>query len=155
MNDAQRNEWAPLCNGINKQVAKNKLETAFEAVKAHLLAFIGLRRIEPQNLPNYKVQEVFVDYNCMTIVTDTGHFVHVSAEPGYHDSVDFSTGECPDIEDSHDMGILSQEQYDKYEKAQQDYLGQRRELRARHQMESLVREAGAASVQEYLDELKQ
>ena len=133
---------------------KNKLETDYEKATTHLHAFIKLRSIDPENLPQYKVQKVVMDYNCMTIITDTCHYVHVSAEPGYHDSVDFGVGQ-PDIEDAHDMGILSQEQYDEYKKAQQAYLKQQRGVGTRNRVKRLILDVGASNVQQYLDALNQ
>jgi hypothetical protein len=91
----------------------------------------------------------------MTIITRSGQYVHVSAEPGYRDGVDFCTSDTPDIEDARDMGILSKEQYDEYKDAQQAYLRQRRKINTRDRLERLVREAGAGNVQEYLNELNQ
>ena len=155
MTDEQRDQVARMCDPINRDVDENKLETDFEVVSHQLNGYIRLRRIEPENLPQYKVQKVVMDYNCMTIITDTGHYVHVSAEPGYHNSIDFSATGLLDIEDAHNLGILSQEQYDEYKKARQAYLEQRRKIEARTRLTNFVCEAGAANVQEYLDELNQ
>jgi lysyl-tRNA synthetase class I len=79
----------------------------------------------------------------------------VSAEPGYGGSVDFCTHDHPDIEDSFQMGILSQEQYDEYTKARQVYNGQRKEIDARTRLTNFVREVGREVIQEHLDELDQ
>ena len=155
MTEEQRKQLALMCASINKDVDKNRAEEYHEKMSAQLHAFIRQQSIDPEELPYYKVQKVVRDCDSMTIITDTGRYVHVSAEPGYHDSVDFSVGGHPDIEDAHDMGILSKEQYDEYKKAQQAYLGQCREINARTRLTNFVREIGAASVQEYLDELKQ
>ena len=154
MTDKQRNHLVQMLGPINAQAAKNKLEADFEAAKKHLHAFIKLRSIAPEDLPDHKLRKVVEDYNCMTIITDTGHYVHVSAEPGYHDTVDFGTG-YPDIEGAHNMGILSQEQYDEYKKAQQAYLERHRKIDARNRLTNFVREVGAANVQGYLDEISQ
>ena len=152
MTDEQRDQTAKMCDSINREVDKNKLEAAFEAVKRQLNAFIELRSIDPKNLPACQVRKVEMDCDCMTIITDTGHYVHVSAESGYEGAVDFGTG-YPDIEDAYNMGILSQEQYDKYKKAQQDCLERRRKIDAKALIARLVREAGATAVQGYLDKL--
>jgi hypothetical protein len=155
MNDAQTDHLIQMLGPINDQAAKNKLETDFEAASRQLQAFIEQQRIKPEDIPGRKIRMVLTGYNCMTLVTYGGHYVHVSASPGYGDSVDFCTTDCPDIEDAHNMGILSQEQYDEYKKAQQDYLGQRRKIDARNRIKRLVLDVGANNVQGYLDKLKQ
>ena len=155
MNDEQRKQLVKMCDSINRDVDKNKLETRFDAVGRQLQEFIKLRSIHPENLPQYKVQKVVMDYNCMTIITDDRHYVHVSADPGYEGCVDFGASDCLDIEDAHNMGILSQEQYDEYKKAQQAHLGQRRKINARTRLTQFVREVGADTVQEHLNELNQ
>lgn len=154
MNDAQRDQLAQMLGPINDQAAKNKLETDYENVSHQLHAFIKQQRINPEDLPNYKVQKVVSVDDCMTIITTTGQFVHVSVDTlDYGDTAYLSTGGHPDIEDAHDLGILSQEQYDGYKKAQQAYLEQRRKTGTRDRLERLVRDVGADNVQEYLDEL--
>ena len=155
MTDEQQAQVVKMCDTINRDVDKNKMETDFEAMERQLNAFIELRRINPEDLPQYKVQKVVKDYAGMTIVTDTFHYVQVSAEPGHSGSVDFCTSGNPDIEDAHDMGILSQEQYDEYKKAQQAYCGQCREINVRNRLKDLVHAAGAGTIQEYLNELNQ
>jgi len=156
MNDAQRNHLVQMLGPINEQIAKNKLEANYEKARQQLHAFIKQQRLNPGDLPSYKIQKVVVGLDCVTLITPSGRYFHVSAEPGlFAGRVDVSVSRQPDIEDAYAMGILSQEQYDEYEKTQQAYLGQRRTISARAQMVRLVREAGAANVQGYLDELKQ
>ncbi len=166
MNDVERKQIARTLGPINAKAAKNKVETDYEKVKDQLHAFyeevkqrldtfIVQQRIKPHDLPSYKIREVVVDCDCMTIITPSGQYVHVSAESGYGGSVDFSTSGHPDIEDAHAMGILSKEQYDEYKTAQQAYLEQSRKIDARNRMMRLVRDAGAATVQEYLNGLDQ
>ena len=153
MIDEQRDHLAQILDSINDRAAKNKLEATYEGAKQRLDTFIRERRIGPRTLPSYVLRKVVMGCDSMTIVTFSGHYVHVSAEPGCHGNVDFCTDGSPDIEDAHDMSILSKEQYDEYKDAQQAYLGHRRETTTRNRIVSIVREAGAATVQEYLDEL--
>ena len=153
MSDEQRKQLVKMCDSVNIPVDKNKLEADFDAVGRQLRAFIKLRSIHPENLPQYKVQKVWMDSDCMTIVTDTCHYVRVSAEPGYGGCVDFGASDCLDIEDAHNMGIVAQWQYDEYKTAQQAYLERRRKTDARSRLMRLVREAGADTVKRYLDEL--
>ena len=156
MNDVERKQIARMLGPINAQAAKNKLETTHETVSRQLRAFIEQQRIDPKDLPYYKIQKVATDCDCMTIITTSGHYVHVSVDAqDYGDTVYFSACGHPDIEDAHDMGILSQEQYDEYKKAQQAYLGQRREMDARNRIKRLVLDVGANNVQGYLDKLNQ
>ena len=156
MTDEQRDQLAQMLGPINRDVDKNKVEADFEAATKQLQNFIEQRRIAPEDLPHYKVQKVVVNGDCMTIVTDTIHYVHVLTESsGYGDSAYLSTSDHPNIEDARNLGILSQEQYDEYKKAQQAYLGQCREINVRNRLKDLVHAAGAATVQEYLDELNQ
>lgn len=152
MTDKQR-QLVQMLGPINDQAAKNKLEMDFEAPHHQLQVFIKKLRINPEDLPDYKIQKVVTDCDCMTIVTDGGQYVHVSAAPGFGNTVDFITSGYPDIEDAHDLGILSQEQYDEYKKAQQVYFERRRKIGTRDRLERLVRDVGADNVQEYLDEL--
>jgi hypothetical protein len=140
---------------INAQAAKNKVETDHEKAIAHLHAFIKQQRVDPEELSDHTIQKVSRDFESMTILTESGHYLHVSAERGYGDSIDFSVTGHPDIEDAYQMGILSQEQYDVYKDAQQTYLGQRRTIDARTRLTNFVRELGADTVQAHLDELNQ
>lgn len=142
-----------MLGSINAQAAKNKLETSYEEVKQRLDTFIRQQHIDSKDLPSHKLRKVVMGYNCMTLITDSGRYVHMSAEPGHGDTVIFSTDDYPDIEDAHNLGILSQEQYDEHKAAQQAWLGQRRKIDARSRIKRLILDVGANNVQEYLDVL--
>jgi len=154
MTDEQRDRLVEILGSINDQATKNKLERTYEEVKQQLHVFIEQHRIKPEDLPSYNIREVVMGCDSMTIITPSGRYVHVSAEPSHGDSVVFGV-DYPDIEDAHKMGILSQEQYDEYKGVQQAWLGQRRETGIRDRMASVVRELGADTVQEYLNGLNQ
>jgi hypothetical protein len=153
MNDEQRGRIAQMLGPINAQAAKNKLETDFEESEHRLRAYIEQQRIEPETLPYHKIREVVRDSDSMTIITVDGRYVHVSTDLDYMDSVAFSVCGHPDIEEAHNLGIIPKEQYDEYKKVQQDYLGRRREADVVNRLKHLVREAGADTIQEHLDEI--
>ena len=144
---------AQMLGPINDQAAKNKLEITYEGARQQLLNFIEQQRIDPEDLPNYKVQKVIVGCYSMTIITSDGYYVQVFAEPGYEGSVDFCIDGHPDIEDAHNLDILSDEQYNEYKVAQQAWLNRDREVGIQTRLKNLVREAGADTVQDYLNGL--
>ncbi len=153
MTDEQQKHLIQMLGPINDQAATNKVDEVYEEAKHHLHTFIERRRTAPELLPSYKIRKVVCDCNCMTIITDEGWYVHVSAEAGYEGSVVFSTGGQPDIEDARNLGILSKEQYGVYKDAQQAYLGRRREMDVKNRLKRLVQEAGADAIQESLNGL--
>ena len=153
MNDEQRDQLVKRLSTTLSPTEVGRLKVAYVKLENQLNAFIRSRRLDPLSLPNYKTQRVFADDTSLTIVTDTGHFVRTASERDYDDSVEFSTVECPAIEDAYNMGILSEEQYTSYVKAQQSYFGQRDAESLKARINELVREAGADTIKGYLDEL--
>jgi hypothetical protein len=156
MTDEQRDRLVDVLGQIDEQSTKNKLETTYEEVKHQLLNFIERHRIRPEDLYSYKIREVVMECTSMTILTSCGRYVHVSAESGlFAGHVELLHRSSPDIEHAYNMGILSKKQYDRYKKAQQGYLGRHKVVDARDRLGHLVREVGAANVQEFLNEHNQ
>ena len=152
MNDEQRAQLAKRISPAVSPIVVARLKTVFMKLENQLNAFIRSRRLDPLNLPNYKVQQVFVEDNCVTIITDTLHFVCVS-DRDYDGGV--STVSCPDIEDAFIMDILSEEQYLDYKEAQRSYIGQRDAESLKARINDLVCQAGPDIIRGYLNELNQ
>jgi hypothetical protein len=155
MNDEQRKHLVRQLGSKPLPVNVGRLKTVYVKLENQLNAFIRLRRIDPENLPNYKVQKVFVEANCVTIITDTDHFVSVSSERDQDESVQFSTVECPNIDSAYAMGILSEEQHSSYMEAELSYVRCRDTDLLKARIKELVCVVGDEAMQAYLDELKQ
>ena len=154
MNDQFAPFLAKILGNANAVAKENAKEQVYDKAKHACHVHIGRKRIPACELPGREVIEVKEDYNSLTLLLTDGQYVHITAEAGYDNYIDFDTATNLEIEDAHNYGVLPDDLYVAMKDAQAIHQGINEERNAIRRLQQAVIDLGPEKAASFIAALK-